>query len=169
MKLELSYIQNTQQWKAWPRRGRESTLTAVHSCHRTRIPIGHVLIEHRCFIKHCKRGCNKEKERPNHRKQQKGTVSKTQNQNNKTGENCDPMKLELSYIQRTQQRKAWPQRDGESTLTASHSCHRPRIPFGHVLIEHRCVLKHCKRGCNKEKKVQPTTNNKKGTVSKIQN
>ena len=41
------------------------------------------------------------------------TVSKTQNINNKTGENCDPMKLELSYIQNTQQRKARPQRGRE--------------------------------------------------------
>jgi hypothetical protein len=34
---------------------------------------------------------------------------------NRTCENCDPMKLELWYI--------------ESTLTECHSCHRLRIPF----------------------------------------
>jgi hypothetical protein len=79
----------------------------------------------------------------------------TQNKNNNTCENCDPMKLELSYIQNTQQRKAWPQRGRESTLTVFHSCHRPRIPFGHVLIERMCLMEHCKRGCNKEKK-RPT-------------
>ena len=57
-----------------------------------------------------------------------------------------------------------------STLTLIHSCHRPRIPFGHVLIERRCLIKHCKkRGCNKEKKYQPTRTHKKGTVSKTQN
>ena len=53
----------------------------------------------------------------------------------------------------------------ESTLTAIHTCHRPRIPGGHVLIEHRCAIKHCKKreGCNKEKKDQtpPHTNNNK--------
>ena len=88
---------------------------------------------------------------------------KHKNKNNKTCENCDPMKLELSYIQNAQQRKAWPQRGRESTLTAIHSCHRPRIPFGHVLIERRCAIKHCKRGCNKEKKDQThhTNNNNK--------
>jgi hypothetical protein len=148
-------------------RERESTLTVSHICHRTRIPFGHVLIERRCGCKHCKRGCNKEKKDQPTTNNKKGTVSNTK-QINKTCENCDPMKLELSYIQNTQQRKAWPQRGRESTLTAIHTCHRPRIPFGHVLIERRCVYKHCKRGCRKEKKNQPTTNNKKGTVSKTQ-
>ena len=101
------------------------------------------------------------KERPTHHKQQKGTISKHKNKNNRTCENCDPMKLELSYS-KTQQRKAWPQTRGrESTLTLLHICHRTRNPVGHVLIERRCVIKHCKRGCNKEKKDQPTTNNKK--------
>jgi len=46
------------------------------------------------------------------------------------------------------------------TLTANHICHRTRIPFGHVLIERRCVSKHCKRGCKKEKKV-PKKNQQK--------
>ena len=116
MKLELSYSK-TQQRKAWPQRGRESTctLTAFHSCHRPRIPFRHVLIEHRCASKHCKSGCHQRKERPTHHKQQKDTVSKTENQNNKTCENCDPMKLELSYIQNTQQRKAWTEREREYT------------------------------------------------------
>ena len=45
-------------------------LTVMHICHRPRIPVGHVLIEHRCASKHCKRGCHKEKERPTHHKQQ---------------------------------------------------------------------------------------------------
>ena len=167
MKLELSYIQKTQHRKAWPQRGRESTLTAIHLCHRPRIPFGHVLIELICASKHCKRGCNKEKKEPTHHKQQKRYRFKNTKQSNKTCENCDPMTPELSYIQNTQQRKAWPQRGGESTLTAIHSCHRTRIPVGHVLIERFCVIKHCKRaGCNREKKDQPTTNNKKGTVSK---
>jgi hypothetical protein len=142
--------------KAWPQRGRESTLTALHSCHRTRIPFGHVLIERRCLIKHCKRGCNKEKkDQPHHKQQQKGTVSKTQKQNNKTCENCDPMKFELSYIQRHNNGRRG-HREGGRTLTGPHICHRPRIPVGHVLIEHKCAKKHCKRErFNKEKK-EPT-------------
>ena len=49
------------------------------------------------------------------------------------------------------------ERGRKSTLTPFHSCHRTRIPFRHVLIELRCGIKHCKRGCNKEKKDQPTT------------
>ena len=111
------------------------------------------------------------KESPTHPQTTKGYRFKNTKQNNKTCENCDPMKLELSYmyIQNTQQRKAWPQRGRESTLTLIHICHRPRIPFGHVLIEHRCVIKHCTRGCNKEKKDQ--THHKQqqqGTVSKTQ-
>ena len=133
MKLELSYIQKTQQRKAWPQRGRESTLTVIHICHRPRIPFGHVLIERRCAIKHCKRGCNKEKKDQPTTNNKKGTVSKTQKQNNKTCEKCDPMKLELSYIQNTQQRKAWPQEREREYTYFVHSCHRPRIPFGHVL------------------------------------
>ena len=51
-------------------------------------------------------------------------------------------------------------RERESTLTVCHSCHRPRIPGGHVLIERSCPIKHCKKreGCNKEKrKTKPTT------------
>ena len=83
----------------------------------------------------------------------KSTMSKTQNKNNTMCENCDPMNLELSYIQNTQRWKAWPtERGGESILTGIHICHRPCIPFRHVLIERRCTPKHCKRGCNKEKK-----------------
>jgi len=81
--------------------------------------------------------------------------------NNNTCEKCDPMKLESAYIQNTQQRKALPQRGRECALTVCHIFHRPRIPFGHVLIERRCVTKHCNRGCNKEQRDQPTTNNKK--------
>jgi len=111
MKLELSFIQNTQQRNAWPQRGRESTLTPIHIFHRPSIPFWHVLIERRCFIKHCKeQWVNKKKEKTNPPPQttQKGIGSKTQNNN--TCENCDSIKLELSYIQNTQQRKAWPQR-----------------------------------------------------------
>jgi len=59
--------------------GKASTLTGIHICHRPRIPSGHVLIEHRCAFKHCKKreGCNKEKKEPNppHKQQQKGPVS----------------------------------------------------------------------------------------------
>jgi len=72
------------------------------------------------------------------------------------------------YSKHTTKEGVATERERESTLTAIHSCHRPRIPFGHVLIERRCVSKHCNRGCNKEKRDQPTTNNKKGTVSKPQ-
>ena len=61
--------------------------------------------------------------------------SKTQTQNNKTCENCDPMKLELSYTQKTQQRKAGHREGEKSTLTAIHICHRPRIPFGQIRVK----------------------------------
>ena len=114
------------------------------------------------------------KERPTqHTNNKTGTVSKTQKPKNKTCENCDPMKLEWSYIKRHNNgRRGHREREGESTLTGIHSCHRRRIPFGHVLIERRCVHKHCKRRCNKEKKDQHTTNNKeeyrfKNTQTKI--
>ena len=51
------------------------------------------------------------------------------------------------YIElHTTQRKApWPQRGGERTLTVCHSCHRPRVPGGQVLIECSCGQKHCKK------------------------
>jgi hypothetical protein len=60
------------------------------------------------------------------------------------------------------------EREREYTLTVVHNCHRTRIPFGHVLIEHRCEKKHCKkRKCNKEKnKEQPTTKTTKRYRSK---
>ena len=53
-------------------------------------------------------------------------------------------------------RRGHTERKRESTLTASHICHRLRIPFRHVLIEHRCPKKHCEKreGCNNEKKDQ---------------
>jgi len=86
-------------------------------------------------------------------------------------ENCyrsDPTNLELSYIfNTTPQRKACGHRERESacTLTLLHSGHRTCIPGGHVLIERRCVIKHCKKreGCSKEKKDQThhTNNNNK--------
>ena len=84
------------------------------------------------------RGCHKEKR------------SKQKNKNNNTCEKCDPMKLEVTYIQKTQHRKTWPQIGGENSLTLLHSCYRPRIPFGHVLIECRCSIKHCNSFKNTE-------------------
>ena len=116
MKLELSHNSKYTTTEGMAtERGRESTLTARHSCHRPRIPFRHVLIERRCARKHCKRGCNKEKERPiHHKQQQKYRFIKHKNKKNRTCENkCGPMTLELLYIQNTQQRKAWPQREGE--------------------------------------------------------
>ena len=61
------------------------------------------------------------------------------------------------------------EREYMCTLTARHTCHRPRIPFRHVLIERRCLVKHCKRGCNKEQdKINPPQTTTKGTVSNTQ-
>jgi hypothetical protein len=80
--------------------------------------------------------------------------------NNKTCEKCDRTKLVI-YSKCTTAEVAATERERESTLTVIHSCHRPRIPFGHVLIERSCFIKHCKRGCNKERKDQPSTNNNK--------
>jgi hypothetical protein len=55
--------------------GRANTLTLIHTCHRPRIPFGHVLIERRCSSKHCRRekGATKKSKRPNppHKQQQK--------------------------------------------------------------------------------------------------
>ena len=60
-------------------------------------------------------------------------------------------------------------RGEESTLTVRHVRHRPRIPFGHVRIERWCPTKHCKRGCNNEKK-RPSHHKQqqKSTVSNTQ-
>jgi len=43
---------------------RESTLTAIHPCHRRRIPFGHVVIERRCAFKHCKKKGATKKDQP---------------------------------------------------------------------------------------------------------
>ena len=60
------------------------------------------------------------------------------------------------------------ERETESALTVTHICHCARIPVGHVLIERRCGIKHCKtEGATKTKKDQPTTN--KNTRLKLQN
>ena len=90
------------------------------------------------------RRVQQKKKRPNpHHKQQQSPVSNhKQNKKNNTCETCDPTNLELSYISNNTA--------AERTLTPIHSCHRPRIPFGHVLIERRCKGKHCKKsrdGC----------------------
>jgi len=153
---------------------RASTLTVFHSCHCPRIPFRHVLIERMCAMKHYKKreGCNKEKkDQSHHTNNNKRSSFKPQPQRkNKTCETCDPANLELLYIYSTTthhngRRRGHREGGRESTLTVIHSCHRPRIPGGHVLIERNCVIKHCKKkeGCNKEKKDQThhTNNNNK--------
>ena len=116
-------------------RGREITLTLAHICHRTRIPFWQVLIKRRCGIKHCKRGCNKEI--------------------------TERVRIVIrcnSYSKTTTEGVAI-ERERESTLTVYHSCHRTRIPFGHVRIERWCDSKHCKR--------QKTKTNKKQNVWEV--
>ena len=77
------------------------------------------------------------------------------------------MEFELLCIPKSQEWKAWPQR--VYTLTVFHSCHRPRFPVGHVLIERSCVTKHCKKreGCNKEKKDETHHTNNNNTRSRF--
>ena len=123
-------------------RGRKCTLTPCHTCHCTRIPFWHVLIEHRCGSKHCKGEGAKQ------------NVS-------------DQMKLELSYIKHNNGRRG--HRRGESTLTAIHRCHRTRIPFWYVLIERRCELKHCTKRVQQRKERTTITNNNKRYHSKNKN
>ena len=154
------YSTNTPQRKEpWLTERRESTLTASHICHRPCIPFRHVLIERRCTPKHCKRGCNKEKK--DHNPPQ--TTKKVPFQNKKVTKRVRIVirwNSSCRIFNNTPQRKApWSQREREGTLTVFHSCHRPRIPVGHVLIERLCVLKHCKKreGCNKKRKTKPTT------------
>jgi len=53
-------------------------------------------------------------ERPTHHKQQKGTVSNTQKKTER--ENCDPMKLKLSYIQKYNSGR-FGHREGEREFT----------------------------------------------------
>ena len=91
--------------------------------------------------------------------------------NNNTCETCDPTNRQTSscriYSTTHHNGRCRGHREEvrASTLTAFHSCHRPCIPFRHVRIELKCVLKHCKKreGCNKEKKDQThhTNNNNK--------
>ena len=79
---------------------------SFRSCHRIHIPVGYVLIERRCLIKHCKKreGCNKEKIEPNppHKNNNDKVPFQTTNkEQNNTCETCDPTNLELSYIYST--------------------------------------------------------------------
>jgi hypothetical protein len=109
-----------------------------------------------------KRGCNKEKKRPTHHKQQKVPF---QTPNRKRTKRVRIVSRRTSscraYSNTHNNGRRRAHREGESTLTLRHHFHRPRIPFRHVLIERPCFIKHCKKreGGNKEKKNQPTTQN----------
>jgi hypothetical protein len=120
----------------------------------------------------------KERANPPHTQQQgnkgnKGPVSKTTNETKRTTRVRLVTRRTLScriYSTTHHNERCRGHREGESTLTVCHSCHRPRNPVGHVLIEHRCAIKHCKkRRCNKEKKDQPTTNNETKKVKQQNN
>jgi hypothetical protein len=62
------------------------------------------------FLNTAKEGATKKRKTNPPQTTNKGTVSKTHNNINKTCEKCDQMKLELPYLS-TQQQKAWPQRE----------------------------------------------------------
>jgi len=55
MKFEFCRIQIHNSERRGHREGERESLTAIHICHRTGIPFGHVLVERRCESKHCKR------------------------------------------------------------------------------------------------------------------
>ena len=157
-------IRKTQWLKRLYREEKNIALTAFHSCHRTRTPSWYVLVEHRCFFKHCKRGCNKEREEkitPTTRST--CTVPKA----NRIMRELWSDKSRV-VIWKTQWRSGTERR--KIALTAWHTCHRTRIPCWHVLIEHICSPKHCKRGRHKQRKnEQPThTNTRKKRFRKQQ-
>jgi len=79
-------------------------------------------------------GCHKEEKKTN--PPQTTTKDIQKHKNNKTCEKCDPMKnSSRRYSKDTTAEGVATER--ESTLTAIHRCHRPRIPIGHVRIERR--------------------------------
>ena len=94
----------------------------------------------------------------------------TNNKKNNTSEKCDPIKLELSYIQKAQQRRAWPQREGEERVHLLYciSVTAPVFHFDTSELNTDKPSNTAREGATKKKKDQPTTNNKKGTVSKTQ-
>ena len=56
----------------------------------------------------------------------------------------------------------------ESTHTLIHICHRPRVPGGHVLVEHRCAFKHCKtRGSVQQTKQKDQTHHTNNNNKKV--
>ena len=71
----------------------------------------------------------------------------------------DPMKTQ-DVVYKNTNHGGMEQRERER-LTTCHNCHRPRIPFGHVLIELWCVFKHCKweRDATKKERESTTHNN----------
>jgi hypothetical protein len=195
--LELSIQQHTTTEKApWPQRGRESILTLIHTCHRTRTPFGKVGVKrtfvlkkavHICNFGHipifngsvrCLNGCFS------------GSISSKPIINNTFKHHVMQKSIATRKIGdsaaneiRCSNYTGWPTSSICTSRTKkgvvckcscilkhlSRSCHRIHIPVGHVLIERRCRLKHCKKreGCNKEKrKTKPTTQTTtKGTVS----
>ena len=167
MKLESAYKFKILNRGRHGLKERGSTLTPSHRCHRTRVPFGHVLIERSCFTKHCKRVQQRKK-----KINPPQTTIPFQKHKTKITKRVRSVircnTRELSYVQKVQQREAWPQRVRGNALTVPHTCHRTRIPFGHVLIERRSAFKHCKRGCNIENKDHPPQTTKKSTVSTTQ-
>ena len=83
----------------------------------------------------------------------KSTVSKIQNKRTKRVRIVIRWNSSCRIITYTSTEGVATEREREYTLTLIHICHRPRIPFGHVLIERMCFFKHWKReGCNKRQK-----------------
>ena len=152
MKLELSYIQNTQQRKAWPQREKKR----VHLLEDILVtaPVLHLdtsWLNLDAPLNTAREGATK-REKIIHQKNNK----KRNRFKNTDTKIINRVRIVIRWssscriLNYTTEAGVATERERESSLTATHICHRPRIPFRHVLIELLCGLKHCKRGCNEE-------------------
>ena len=173
---ELSYwkiVQKTTTMEGVARgeRARDNILTALHICHLSRVPFGHVLIEHRCCIKHCKReGVTRKKERntarttqqqKNHSKKKQKYIHVQQN----VWELWSDETRELSYS------KIQKHKNGEGVATEREWEYTYCLPYlspqPYSILTRpywtQLLYKTLQEGCNKEKKEQHTTTKQKST------
>ena len=122
------------------------TLTAFHTSHRPCIPFGHVLIEHRCGMKHCNERWKEmriqqtKKAKTHHKTTTKSTVRKTNNYRERVRIVWSDEKLELSRLKNTtaEGMTAWPQRVRERKGERVHEyvytyCHAYLSPHSYSI------------------------------------
>ena len=125
-------------------------LTAIHSGYFGHVPFWKVWIEITSFVKHAFHSCYRDRI----------PIWQILVEHRCVFKHCKKARVQQERKIKTSKSSCFIKNNvgwRYSTLTAIHRCHRTRVPFWHVLIEHRCGRKHCKRGVQQRKKEQTTT------------